>query len=390
MRAACFGKRTNHQGPLSTCHILDDVEQEPPAWHAFRIRFRTALTFPICPEADEFLLDEDDSEVVWIRSVGGGPIGETEWLTVRGSRYPSVESAVAASERWRDRIERAFAALHVPADFGERKAFSSWTSPEVLNRRSEFLGARVMNEVHGVTVFPDGESVYFLSASGSGYAPRSAGSLRYALVVPSNRREYPHQRLAFDLFNHGVLAKSPDAKFVLLMMAVEALMTTFDRSDRVHRVVEDLRAVLLKADLDAAERDALLSHVGQAKRASFRQQGERLAESLGERRYGAMSPAAFFTHCYKLRGRLVHGDADRPAQGELTRLGAHLRRFVGDLIAGPELVRDIAAQDDDWSRASSRTCHSATSRTGGSSAVSVVRSTSWPRTSPTPCGARPR
>jgi len=235
---------------------------------------------------DEFLVAEDDEEVVWIRSVGGGPVGGTEWLTVRGARYPSHAAAIEAGERWRDVLERALAGLHVPADFGERKAFSSWTNPDVLNRRSESMGARVMNEVHGLIAFPTGEPVRLMSASASAYAPRSVESLRDAVVSPFNRGLHAQQRLAFDLYSHGILAPSPDAKFVLFMMAVEALMTPFDRSEHVHRVVDDLRSVVLSAGLAGAERDALLSHVGQAKRASFRQQGERLAATLADRRYG--------------------------------------------------------------------------------------------------------
>lgn len=233
---------------------------------------------------------ENDEEVIWIRSVGGGPVGETEWLTLRGARYPSHAAAIEAGEHWRDVLERALAGLHVPADFGERKAFSSWTNPDVLNRRSESMGARVMNEVHGLIAFPAGEPVHLISASASAYAPRSVESLRDAVVSPSNRGLHAQQRLAFDLYNHGILAPSPDAKFVLFMMAVEALMTPFDRSEHVHRVVDDLRSVVLSAGLVEAERDALLSHIGQAKRASFRQQGERLAAKLADRRYGAYRP----------------------------------------------------------------------------------------------------
>lgn len=317
------------------------MDTASPSWHTFRIRFRTAKTFPVCPELDEFLLVEDDEEAVWIRSVGGGPIGETEWLTVRGARYRSHAAAIEAGERWRDVLERALAGLHVPADFGERKAFSSWTNPDVLNRRSESMGARVMNEVHGLIAFPTGAPVHLISSSASVYVPRSVESLRDAVLSPSNRRLHAQQRLAFDLYSHAVLAPSPDAKFVLFMMAVEALMTPFDRSEPVHRVVEGLRSVILSAGLSDAERDALLSHVGQAKRASFRQQGERLAASLGDRRYGGMPVREFFVHCYKLRGRLVHGDAERPSQDEVTRRAAHLRTFVGDLIAGPALVREM-------------------------------------------------
>src|SRR6266568_6474344 len=59
----------------------------------------------------------------------------------------------------------------------------------------------------------------------------------------------------------------------------------------------------------------------------------RLAKALGTTRYGGETPSQFFTDCYELRSRLVHGGRPRPARDEVARRAANLEVFVGDLLS---------------------------------------------------------
>jgi hypothetical protein len=296
----------------------------------------------MCRELDEFLVAESTDEVLWIRSVGGVPIGDTPWLTLMGSHYPSYDAAIEAGERWRARLERAFASLNIAADFGDRN-FNSHLGDVARTSASQILGGIVLSEVHGLMAFPAGQQVHLMGGSASGYAPKEVEALRHAVRSSHNRATYTTQRLAYDLYSQGILASSPDAKFILMMMAVEALMIPFERSPEVQRVVKELLAVVRGSDLSDKDKQVLLSQVGALKRASFRQQGERLAQAVGGRRYGSMSAEEVFVRAYTLRGKLVHGDADRPSQGEVTQMAGRVARFVADLIAGPDLVTDIQA-----------------------------------------------
>jgi hypothetical protein len=67
---------------------------------------------------------------------------------------------------------------------------------------------------------------------------------------------------------------------------------------------------------------------------SISQAGRRLAASLDGRIYVEQTPAEFFTSCYELRSRLVHGHYPRPAVEEVDATCAPPELFVGHLIAG--------------------------------------------------------
>lgn len=306
----------------------------------FRIRFKPGDRFPFDVEESELLLHEDQETVIKIGAVGRRSIKDANWLYLHGTRYVTEEAAVRAGEHWRGQVERAFAALLVAADFGERSR-NGWTSPVVLEHLSKIAGHPVVNDVHGLMTLPADTKVAVQRVEATGHVSHQIDGLLRAIGSPHNTEQRSAQRLAFDLFSAAKVATSVDASFMLLMMAVESLMQPFDRSREVQALVARLKAEVGAAALARDDEDRLLSVVGGLKRASLTQQGERLAESLGDRTYMRMQPVQFFKHCYKVRGRVAHGDAERPAQGLMTQLVGGLEQFVADLIAGPDLVDDV-------------------------------------------------
>jgi len=44
-------------------------------------------------------------------------------------------------------------------------------------------------------------------------------------------------------------------------------------------------------------------------------------------------PQTFFTGCYEMRSRLVHGAYPRPSRGEVDRRAAALELFVRDILS---------------------------------------------------------
>jgi len=86
--------------------------------------------------------------------------------------------------------------------------------------------------------------------------------------------------------------------------------------------------------IDAMERDALKQGVGQFQRESIGQAGRRLvSEALAGRTYEGMTPSDFFSRCYRLRSRLVHGDLPFPTREELSSIVAQLEVMLSDLLS---------------------------------------------------------
>jgi hypothetical protein len=68
---------------------------------------------------------------------------------------------------------------------------------------------------------------------------------------------------------------------------------------------------------------------------SVGQAGRRLATTLGDARYHDRTAEAFFTRCYTLRSRLVHGAHPRPTLNEIDAIAPDLEKMVADLLAAP-------------------------------------------------------
>jgi hypothetical protein len=120
----------------------------------------------------------------------------------------------------------------------------------------------------------------------------------------------------------------------MLMMAVETLIEPARRSDAVRAHVEQLIALTKEADLPNAEKDSVVGSLNWLFDESISQAGRRLAARLGSRNYMGEPPAKFFTGCYDLRSRLVHGHYPRPVFGEVNARCAPLELFVSDLLPG--------------------------------------------------------
>jgi hypothetical protein len=54
-----------------------------------------------------------------------------------------------------------------------------------------------------------------------------------------------------------------------------------------------------------------------------------------------MTPKKFFTECYEMRSRLVHGRLPRPDHMEIGKVAASLELFVGHLLSSSLLASDV-------------------------------------------------
>ena len=154
-----------------------------------------------------------------------------------------------------------------------------------------------------------------------------------------NLRLDAQQQLAYDLYSASFFESSADARFVMLMMAVETLMTPQARPQPVLAHVEDLLARTDSADLDEQAKQSLLGSLRWLRLESLTAAGKRLVTTLlSNRRYANESADTFFKRSYELRHKLVHGSVPRPSRDEIDARAAELERLVGDLLAAPVVL----------------------------------------------------
>jgi hypothetical protein len=119
-------------------------------------------------------------------------------------------------------------------------------------------------------------------------------------------------------------------------MAIETLLDPGPRSPAATAHLQDL----IKETKDAyglapQERDSLLGSFDWLLFESINRTGRVLAKQrLGTRLYAGKEAPEFFSYCYDLRSRLVHGKFPPPTQQEIASGVGQLEVFVSDLLAG--------------------------------------------------------
>ncbi len=280
-----------------------------------------------------------ESDIVLKSSQEDTPIQKARELILRGGSYASEEEARNAGLHCKDALIATFSRLHIGADFGDRAPMSVVTSAglEMLQKRT---GVRVLNDFHGLMTFENEPPMKFVSVHANGVVTKNRQRFVKAvgLALDYDYNLSDEEYLAFDLFGTAFFQKSVDARLLMLMMAVEALLEPALQPQLVQEHVEELIHLTKKCStLSQSEIDSLIGRLQDLRKESIGQAGQKLANRLGNRKYDGQQPSDFFTRCYNLRSKLVHGHVPRPTRDEIASICGSLELFVGDLLSGPLL-----------------------------------------------------
>jgi hypothetical protein len=149
--------------------------------------------------------------------------------------------------------------------------------------------------------------------------------------APSER-----ESLAFELYNESFFEKSPRARFLALVIAVEALLDPKPRGSTAAEHVQQLIDMTNASEnLTESERNSIVSSLRSLRNESIAHAGRTMAQSrLAPREYMGMSAQNFFRHCYALRSKMVHGAGVRDDEPVIGSTAASLQTFVADVLAG--------------------------------------------------------
>lgn len=197
------------------------------------------------------------------------------------------------------------------------------------------LQAKVLDDVHGLVTYQDPPRTRFVRAEVTATGIKSVETFLtdFDALFHANPVFPPKQELAIDLYGASQFEASTCARFLTLLVAVEALLEPCDRSPGAQELVRSLIEQTAGSNLPNAEKDSIVGSLNWLFKESIRKSGGRLAqEVLGQTQYGGTSASDFFTYCYDLRSQLVHeGRFDDP-DTDLLGLCNELERFVVALL----------------------------------------------------------
>lgn len=136
----------------------------------------------------------------------------------------------------------------------------------------------------------------------------------------------PRTALAFDLLSSSRSESSTRARFLLLVMALEALLDSLPRPAQEVALIASFQQQISTTTLSDDSKKRLVSAIGNLKSESIGKAAQALME-----RIGGVSAAELFKRCYRLRSALVHGGTSVEI-GVLTNTAAELEPLVRKAI----------------------------------------------------------
>jgi hypothetical protein len=315
----------------------------------FRIRLPKATSANIMVEAPSLILSLGDEAHSLVVASGSEdiPLSRADTYYVTSADWPDEQAALAAADRCMGALLRTFARMRLGIDTGARLPGGGGFSKWLIDKVWEEQRIRVINEAPGVMVFETDPPPRFASATASvqqGFHENQVIDL-FASAVEASQPLTPEESVALVLFNAAYFQQSQDARFTLRMMSLESMLRPEMRSPAAQRHLDQLVALTERAaGLSDSECTSLCSAIASSKHESIRQAGRQLVSALlGAREYSGKPAAAFFSHCYALRSRLVHGSVPLPSSEDIGGAAVGLELLMSDVLAGG--LREVTIAD---------------------------------------------
>ncbi|CAM3150884.1 hypothetical protein BST27_23385 [Mycobacterium intermedium] len=320
----------------------------------FRNRFVIKNKF-LNVESDKYLLTGADAEnrvairAGEMRSDGLRPdtdkakICNCDILILEGRGYADFDSALQAGRKWRQILISILPHLDISADFGDDDDDQLELPPSRPKAVNEMFGvpldASIYQDRIGLFVYEEPPAPdIFLYGLASGHVQSTMKGVPAAVIAARERYSgdwSPELKLAYDLVHASLADTNPEAKFILMVTAIEALIPYREKEQKLSELLEALKpAVVQLPGFDEDTQASAIKLIESAKMNSIRQFGLKLASRLsGE--YSGMTPKKYFDEIYGTRSHLAHGNLrDLPKLGEteLRKALFELRRFVLDIL----------------------------------------------------------
>ena len=307
--------------------------------YSFRFRFLRSFEqgIEINSNALELLVLDGSKPIILYSHDDDTNICASTDLFLEGSGWSTEEEASLAGKKYKDTLLLTLARLSIGIDFGNRASSVSFMTQQGLNSLQQGTGQRMLNDTLGLIVYESNPAPHFISSSSfhSQYTLQEEFEKTFTHIANCSFELTSKERLALEVFHASFFQQSIDARFLLLVTAIEALIETRQKSNEAVNHINNLIQLTIKSNsLDKQEKDSLVGSLGSLRQQSISQAGRELAATkLGERTYMNLSASEFFRRCYDIRSRLVHGYTPPPSVfSEVGEFAAPLRRFVSDIL----------------------------------------------------------
>ena len=275
----------------------------------------------------------DGREVTVKSAIEDQPLEEASWLVMSSGGFAKESNAIEYGERLRSVAHLAGLCTLVGVD--GRTTGDDRTTSHISPAGEEWLrslGAlqadeKVVDDVHGLTVLPDGDNIRIFSGVGTGHVTHDSREFVLAIEETATKGVSHEVEHAIHMLNQAQINESHLAKVVLTISSIEALSGKNEGWRPAQREIIDRATAWVHAEFTESESvrevTAAMRRIHQL---SLRQQTKRLLE-----RYNLMAWWKDWEDVYGRRSRLFHGGANRE-HGEVTKLASDAMKVCARIV----------------------------------------------------------
>ena len=208
-----------------------------------RVRLKLGVRVRLNAEQDVLVVEDSAERRVTLEASPRAPIQGSAQLALIARPYATEAEALEGGRRWRRILEKAFARCNVGADFGDRTPTGAATE-HYLAQLSAERGIPVVNDIHGVMAFQCDPRPLFIRSEAHAVVGKDATRLLGVLRTAAGQglQMSDLEQRAYEIYSASFSTDAADARFMLLMMALETLMQPVHRPPDVLAYVEGLVA----------------------------------------------------------------------------------------------------------------------------------------------------
>lgn len=310
-------KRREHERAVARHEKL----QSPTSW---RMRLRVQLVSRINSKELEIKGKFLGRRIVIKSRNRGETLQDADWIVFQALRFKSADAAAEFGFALQAAVSAIGTLRSIPLDVGFDNAATSMFSDQIKDTLAAKEGFWIVDDVHGVQVYPDTTTMMVAGFGGSATTSFSPDWIMEALAIDGKKLSKldENARQASLLINAAFMAPHPVAMLTLGVASIELLAKTEKWNVNQKAWIKGLRSHLEKSDeLTDGERAELKPALD-----SLNQFGALEGTRRLFRRLGLDASLGRWEVLYKKRSRLFHGSKLLPS-AEVQFLGGEAREL---------------------------------------------------------------
>ena len=277
--------------------------------YRFRLRFFTYFPGKLKSESNRLEFSSTSNNDLVLTAPKEQSIGQSTEFVLSMSGFETKNEALETGLSAKDCLLILGAKWHLGVDAGNDMPEGRWgetIKAEIAQKHK----ARLIENVHGLSVFPDDLPPVTMSVEGRGVIdPKTIQEFGIELLSLIDRgiKLSPKNQLSLELYNSSHHEKSIRSKFLTLFSAVESLVELEERQDDAQQLVNSLKKVVAESLIDQSKKNSIRGTLNKLSKISTRQGLKQLSQKfLHDHYYAEISAEDFIEKCCNIRNQLVH------------------------------------------------------------------------------------